>query len=223
MGRRPPLTPKCGMNGSSVSSRPRGFTSHPEVTSSCNPNGRIMFAGWGMTHLLTSPGFRLIHWTCHTADHPTPAASGRPTAYPEDPPEGGWESLWKTAKCWSCLDLGSTWGHAKSPGPERMRSGLRFLAWVTSGKPFDFSKPRLPQPLNVEGIQVCRRMLAGPPTDPRGFSQVLPEAIRWEHWLRGSLSGSQAPTGLSIASTILAGLIYHRKSAGPLPSSPFPS
>ena len=65
VGRQPRLTPKCGMNGSSGCSPLRAFTSQPDVTSSYNPNKRIMFAGWRRTRLLTCPSLRLIRWTCH--------------------------------------------------------------------------------------------------------------------------------------------------------------
>jgi len=65
VGRQPRLTSKCGMNGSSGCSPLRAFTSQPDVTSSYNPNKRIMFAGWRRTRLLTCPSLRLIRWTCH--------------------------------------------------------------------------------------------------------------------------------------------------------------
>lgn len=65
VGRQPWLTPKCGMNGSSGCSPLRAFTSQPDVTSSYNPNKRIMSAGWRRTRLLTCPSLRLIRWTCH--------------------------------------------------------------------------------------------------------------------------------------------------------------
>lgn len=54
---------------------------------------------------------------------------------PQYPPQDGWERTWKTTKCWVCLGRGASWGDAKSPGPETMRSGLQCLACATSGIP----------------------------------------------------------------------------------------
>lgn len=98
-----------------------------------------------------------------------------------EPPQNGWERIWETP-----------WNHAKNPEPERMRAGLRCL---TSDKPFDFSEPQLPQPLSAEGVQVCRRTAAGPPTGPRGLSQVLPGAVRWEPGCLGFCWAASLLTG----------------------------
>lgn len=73
-----------------------------------------------------------------------------------------------------------------------MRTGLRY---PPSDNPFDCSEPQLLQPSSEEGVRVCRRTAAGPRTGPRGLSQVLPGAVRWEPGCPGFCWAASLPTG----------------------------
>lgn len=98
----------------------------------------MTFIGWRMTRVLTCPRLTLTSLASSPCRPPTPAPSCSPVAPPHHlstPHRMGGNGCGKLLSVGYVWAWGAPWGHAKSPGPETMRSGLQCLACVTSGIP----------------------------------------------------------------------------------------